>query len=187
MAVYTPPTENIPIFDNLAFPSSDNTALTVANGRNYFLTYPVAQGEEIFPSNITLQSTITDSTGSKGINTQILSSTGTGTQWVYSGSNAYIAYTLAELPFDLPTTTYSNLYLYFSGNVGAGRILTIPITGFTVGTLLTIKNISYGTLNLSSTFLLFTAATTSTSLYPVSAARMVSFFSMVQVGFKQQF
>ena len=81
MAVYTPPTENIPIFDPSVFPSSDGTALTIASGRKYFLTYPVAQGSEIFPSNITLQSTLTDSTGAVGTAGQFLSSTVTGTQW----------------------------------------------------------------------------------------------------------
>ena len=85
MAVYTPPTETLPIFDNSVFPSSDGTALTIASGRDYFLTYPVAQGEEIFPSNITVQSSITDSTGAKGTLGQVLSSTGTGTEWVNAG------------------------------------------------------------------------------------------------------
>jgi len=54
MAVYTPPTEILPIFDNSVFPASDSTVLTISNGRNYFLTYPVAQGEEIFSDGLTL-------------------------------------------------------------------------------------------------------------------------------------
>ena len=85
MAVYTPPTETLPIFDNSVFPSSDGTVLTIATGKQYFLSYPVAQGEEIFPSNITLQSSLTDSTGAKGTAGQVLSSTGIGTSWTNAG------------------------------------------------------------------------------------------------------
>ena len=82
MSVNTPPTENIPIFDASIFPTASGTALTIASGSKYFLTYPVAQGSEIFPSNITLQSTLTDSSGDVGTAGQILSSTGTGTNWI---------------------------------------------------------------------------------------------------------
>jgi len=147
-----------------------NAGTTLLSSNNNWL------GSNVFNGNLSVKSTLTDSNGGVGLAGQVLSSTGLGTDWVYSGSNAYIAYTLAELPFDLPTTTYSNLYLIFSGNVGSGRILTIPIVGFTIGTLLTIKNLALGTVNLSSTFLLFTVSTTSTSLYPISGNRMASFF-----------
>ena len=85
MAVYTPPTETLPIFDNSVFPSSLGTALTIATGQDYFLSYPIAQGSEIFPSNITLQSTLTDSSGDVGTLGQILSSTVTGTNWINPG------------------------------------------------------------------------------------------------------
>lgn len=174
MAVYTPPTETLPIFDNSAFPSSDGTALTIATGRNYFLTYPVAQGEEIFPSNITLQSSITDSTGSKGLSTQILSSTGTGTQWIYSGLNGYSTYAMSALPFTLPTTVFSNLYVLFTGT-GSGT-LTIPITGFTTGTLLSIKNISSGTLSISTSTILFSSSTVTTSLIALFSPYTISLY-----------
>jgi hypothetical protein len=86
MSVNTPPTENIPIFDASVFPSASGTSLTIASGSKYFLTYPVAQGSEIFPSNITLQSTLTDSSGDVGTAGQVLSSTGTGTSWVAQGA-----------------------------------------------------------------------------------------------------
>lgn len=174
MAVYTPPTETLPIFDNSAFPSSDGTALTIATGRNYFLTYPVAQGEEIFPSNITLQSSITDSTGSKGLSTQVLSSTGTGTQWVYSGLNGYSTYAMSSLPFTLPTTNFSNLYVLFTGT-GSG-ILTIPISGFTTGTFLSIKNISSGTLSISTSTILFSSSSVTTSLITLFSPYTISLY-----------
>lgn len=174
MAVYTPPTETLPIFDNSAFPSSDSTALTIATGKNYFLTYPVAQGEEIFPSNITLQSSITDSTGSKGLSTQVLSSTGTGTQWIYSGLNGYSTYAMSSLPFTLPTTIFSNLYVLFTGT-GSGT-LTIPTSGFTTGTLLSIKNISTGTLNISTSSILFSSSSTTTSLIALFSPYTISLY-----------
>ena len=46
MAVYTPPTETLPIFDNSVFPESITSALTPSTGKSYFLSYPVAQGIE---------------------------------------------------------------------------------------------------------------------------------------------
>ena len=46
MAVYTPPTETLPIFDNGVFPASLTGALTPSTGTRYFLSYPVAQGIE---------------------------------------------------------------------------------------------------------------------------------------------
>ena len=174
MAVYTPPTETLPIFDNSVFPSSDGTALTIATGRDYFLTYPVAQGSEIFPSNITLQSSLTDSTGSKGLSSQVLSSTGTGTQWVYSGLNGYSTYTMSSLPFTLPTTNFSNLYVLFTGT-GSG-ILTIPISGFTTGTFLSIKNISSGTLNISTSTILFSSTAVTTSLIALYSPYTISLY-----------
>jgi len=45
MAVYIPPTETLPIFDNAVFPSS-TSALTPTTGLSYFLSYPTAQGQE---------------------------------------------------------------------------------------------------------------------------------------------
>lgn len=44
MASYLPPTEELPIFDNQVFDSNNSTALTYADAKKYFLTYPVAQG-----------------------------------------------------------------------------------------------------------------------------------------------
>ena len=174
MAVYTPPTETLPIFDNAVFPSSDSTTLTIATGKNYFLTYPVAQGSEIFPSNITLQSSLTDSTGSKGVSTQVLSSTGTGTQWVYSGLNGYSTYAMSSLPFTLPTTNFSNLYVLFTGS-GNGT-LTIPTSGFTTGTFLSIKNISSGTLNISTSTILFASSSVTTSLIALFSPYTISLY-----------
>jgi hypothetical protein len=54
MAVYTPPTETLPIFDSTVFPASINSALTPSTGQSYFLSYPVAQGQETIS---TLQTT----------------------------------------------------------------------------------------------------------------------------------
>ena len=69
---------------NPSFYQSDEDYLTIKTARSSFLTYPMSQGGELFTSNITLQSTLTDSTGSEGTNTQILSSTGTGVAWIAS-------------------------------------------------------------------------------------------------------
>ena len=149
---------------NPSFYQSDDDYLTIKTAKSSFLTYPLAQGTETFPSNITLLSTLTDKLGSKGLSGQVLSSTVSGTQWIYSGSSGYIAYNLSSLPITLPTTSYSNLYILFTGTVGSGGLMTIPITGFTAGTFLHIKNASSGTVNISTTLMLFTNATTTTSV-----------------------
>ena len=50
MAVYTSPTETLPIFDNAVLGSSINSALTPTTGLSYFLSYPTAQGQETITS-----------------------------------------------------------------------------------------------------------------------------------------
>ena len=112
MSVNTPPTEDIPIFDPSVFPSANGSALTIATGSNYFLTYPVAQGSEIFPSNITLQSTLTDSAGTVGTAGQFLSSTVTGTEW----SNFAVAGDLdIPPPYKLLTDTITESASHVAG------------------------------------------------------------------------
>jgi hypothetical protein len=43
MASYLPPTENLPIFDNQSF-TQNNEALTYAEAKKYFVTFPTSQG-----------------------------------------------------------------------------------------------------------------------------------------------
>jgi len=44
MASYLPPTESLPIFDNMVFDSNNTTALTYATAKSLFVTFPTAQG-----------------------------------------------------------------------------------------------------------------------------------------------
>ena len=44
MASYLPPTETLPIFDNMVFETNNTTALTYATAKNLFVTFPSAQG-----------------------------------------------------------------------------------------------------------------------------------------------
>jgi len=139
MSVNTPPTENIPIFDPSVFPSASGTALTIASGSKYFLTYPVAQGSEIFPSNVTLQSTLTDASGDVGTAGQILSSTGTGTNWINAGTTtSYLLINASTLPTTLSTAVNTNYLVYIIGS-SLGGSLTIP-SGYPTGQIITIKN-----------------------------------------------
>ena len=178
MSSELPPTEYFSgiNFNPDFFQSSSTDSLTATTGKKIFLSYPTAQGSETFPSNITLLSTLTDTLGSKGLSGQVLSSTVSGTQWIYSGSSGYIAYNLSSLPITLPTTSYSNLYILFTGTVGSGGVMTIPITGFTAGTYLHIKNASSGTVNISTTLMLFTNATTTTSVFDISSSEIMSIY-----------
>jgi hypothetical protein len=58
----------------------------------------------------------------------------------------------------------SNLYILFSGTTNSGGIMTIPITGITNGTYIHVKNISTGTVNLSSSFIQFQSGVSSTGI-----------------------
>ena len=177
MSVNTPPTENIPIFDPSVFPSASGTALTIASGSKYFLTYPVAQGSEIFPSNVTLQSTLTDASGDVGTAGQILSSTGTGTNWINSsGTNSYIALNTSTLPTTLPIPTEANTYVYITGSTGG--TITIPTTGVVSGTLINFRNITLFTINIAgSSYLPYSSISTiEASPYVLSAGCSATFY-----------
>jgi hypothetical protein len=177
MSVNTPPTENIPIFDPSVFPSASGTALTIASGSKYFLTYPVAQGSEIFPSNITLQSTLSDASGDVGTSGQILSSTGTGTNWINNPSgNSYIEINTSTLPTTLPIPTTANTYVYITGSTSG--TITIPTTGVTSGTLINFRNFTVVIINIAgSTYLPYSSiSTTSASPYVLSAGCSATFY-----------
>jgi hypothetical protein len=178
MSVNTPPTENIPIFDASVFPSASGTALTIATGQKYFLSYPVAQGSEIFPQNITLQSTLTDASGDVGTAGQILSSTGTGTNWINnsSGINAYVELDTSTFPSTLPIPTTANTYVYITGSTGG--TLTIPTTGVITGTLINFRNFTLFTINIAgSTYLPYSSiSTTASSPYVLSAGCSATFY-----------
>jgi len=160
MAVYTPPTETLPIFDNSVFPSSDGTALTIATGLDYFLSYPVAQGSEIFPSNVTLQSTLTDSSGDVGTSGQVLSSTGTGTNWISSGGLTYATYTASAT---LSLAVSSTLLVIFSGST-ASQTLTIPYE-YPDGQIIQIRSTASVNVTISSGLVL-------TFLYGLSSSAL---------------
>jgi len=177
MSVNTPPTENIPIFDPSVFPSASGTALTIASGSKYFLTYPVAQGSEIFPSNITLQSTLSDASGDVGTSGQILSSTGTGTNWINnsSGINTYTELDTATFPTTLPIPTTANTYVYITGSTGG--TITIPTTGVTTGTLINFRNFTLSTINIAgSTYLPYSRFETAVSPYVLSGGCSATFY-----------
>jgi hypothetical protein len=159
--------------------SSSTDYITATTGKKLFLSYPTAQGEETFASNVLIKSSLTDGSGSKGLSGQVLSSTVSGTQWIYSGSSGYLSYNLSSLPFTLPAASYSkysNLYILFTGTVGSGGIMTIPITGFTAGTLINIKNASTGTVNFSTTYMLYVSTTTSTTIFGIGGGDVIQLY-----------
>ena len=100
------------IFNPSFYTSASSTYLTQATAENYFLSYPLSQGSETFTSNVKLQSTLTDASGAVGTSGQVLSSTGSGTNWTNAGTNGYITYNASALPFTLPASTYVNLFVF---------------------------------------------------------------------------
>ena len=89
----------------------------------------MSQGSETFPSNITLQSTLTDASGEVGTAGQVLSSTGSGTNWISATSGStYISYAVSAT---LSTAVNPTLLVVVSGAL-VGKVITIP-TGYPVG------------------------------------------------------
>ena len=94
------------IFNPDFYVSASSTYLTQATAKLYFLSYPFSQGSEIFTNNLTLQSTLTDALSSVGTSGQVLSSTGTGTNWIDNNTlNSYIALNVSSLPYTLHIPT----------------------------------------------------------------------------------
>ena len=149
MSAEIPPTDyfNGISFNKSFYQSSTDEYLTASTGKKLFLSYPISQGSEIFPSNITLQSTLTDSSGDVGTAGQILSSTGTGTNWISSTSGAtYIGYTASAT---LPTSPNPRLLVIFSGTT-ALQTLTIPALAYSLGQVIQIRNRSNKDVTISS-------------------------------------
>jgi hypothetical protein len=79
------------LFNPDFYTSASSDSLTATTGKKLFLSYPVAQGSETFPSNITLLSTLKDASGSVGTSGQLLSSTASGVNWITSGNNGFLS------------------------------------------------------------------------------------------------
>ena len=163
---------------NPSFYQSDGDYLTIKSARSSFLTYPMSQGDELFASNITLNSTLTDSSGSKGTSGQVLSSTGTGTNWITSSSSSsgttYASYSASAT---LSTAVNPTLIVVLSGAV-VGKVITIPNTGYSVGQKIQIKNTGSVDASIStglvSAFLYSSTGTTSS--IPLGAGDVVNLF-----------
>jgi hypothetical protein len=151
------------LFNPDFYTSASSDYLTASTGKKLFLSYPISQGSEIFPSNITLQSTLTDSSGDVGTAGQILSSTGTGTNWISSTSGAtYIGYTASAT---LPTSPNPRLLVIFSGTT-ASQTLTIPALAYSLGQVIQIRNRSNQNVTISSglsSMMIYATSVTATS------------------------
>ena len=171
MAEELPPTDYFSgiTFNRDFYQSNSTEYLTATDGKKLFLSYPLSQGSETFSSNVKLQSTLTDTSGSVGTSGQILSSTTTGVSWINGVGNSYISYNTSSLPFTLSLASNSNLYILFSGTTNSGGIMTIPTTGITNGTYIHVKNTSSGTVNLSSSFIQFQSGVSSIGIIDLNA------------------
>jgi len=171
MAEELPPTDYFSgiTFNSDFYQSNSTEYLTATEGKKIFLSYPLSQGSEKFSSNIKLLSTLTDTSGSVGTSGQILSSTTTGVSWINGVGNSYISYNTSTLPFTLSLASNSNLYILFSGTTNSGGIMTIPTTGITNGTYIHVKNISSGTVNLSSSFIQFQTAASGSAILDLNS------------------
>jgi hypothetical protein len=142
-------------FNKSFYQSSTDDYLTASTGKKLFLSYPISQGSEIFSSNLTLKSTLTDSSSSVGLSGQVLSSTGIGTNWTYNSTNGYLALDLSSLPYTLALSS-ANTYIYITGGTVSGGILTIPTSGIPNSSYLVIRNNSLFSFNISTSLMTFT-------------------------------
>ena len=102
------------LFNPDFYTSASSDYLTASTGKKLFLSYPISQGSEIFSKNITLQTTLTDNSGDVGTSGQVLSSTGSGLNWITPVTNIYIELNTSVLPYTLPIPSYNNVYILFT-------------------------------------------------------------------------
>ena len=165
------------IFNPDFYVSASSTYLTQATAKLYFLSYPFSQGSEIFTKNITLQSTLTDALSSVGTSGQVLSSTGTGTNWVDNNTlNSYLALNIASLPYTLPIPTKPSTYIYASGGTVSGGTLTIPTTGVPNSTYIFIKNNGFG-FNLNTSLMTFSQSAIISTIYIENGVTISLFYN----------
>ncbi|AIW01903.1 MAG: hypothetical protein ASQ68_gp13 [Yellowstone Lake virophage 6] len=129
----------------------------------------IFSGTNTFDNNVRLNSTLTDTSGDVGTAGQVLSSTGTGVNWItQSSGSTYINYTASAT---LPTTTNPTLIVLFSGTT-AGQTLTIPTSAYSVGQVIQFKNRASVNVTISSglSLMFLYASGTSTTVTSYSLA-----------------
>ena len=139
MAVYTAPTESLPIYDSTVFPSTITGSLTPSTGTGYFLSYPVAQGQETI-TNIQTTNIISTPSDTGNINIGISQTSGilqlgsiTRTGFIYLG-NVIIQQLSGILSFSLNSFSSLTTLNLFSGSA-SGFSSGFTIVNFLQGTL----------------------------------------------------
>jgi hypothetical protein len=132
-----------------------------------YLKFPVSQGYEtlngmtnlgstIFSSDVRFNSTIKDTSGDVGTAGQVLSSTGTGTNWIAaSAGTTYISYSASAT---LSTSVNPTLLVVVSGAT-VGKVITIP-SGYSLGQKIQIKNTGSVVASISTTNTVFIYSST---------------------------
>ena len=132
-----------------------------------YLKFPVSQGYEtlngmtnlgstIFSSDVRFNSTIKDTSGDVGTAGQVLSSTGTGTNWIAaSAGTTYISYSASAT---LSTSVNPTLLVVVSGAT-VGKVITIP-SGYSLGQKIQIKNTGSVVASITTTNTVFIYSST---------------------------
>lgn len=154
MAVYTPPTETLPIFDSSVFPASINSALTPSTGQSYFLSYPVAQGTQTITNLKTTNVSSTPST-TGDINIGVDQTSGilklgstVRTGLIYLG-NVIISQISGVLEYSINSFDLLTTLTLFSG-ASSGFSSGFTTTNFLQGTLfkdMTVNMLTVGSLS----------------------------------------
>jgi len=138
---YSPPSENLPIFDTSVFVNPNTETLTIAEGLNYFLAFPNAQGtENLLAINVAGVATFT---ASANTDNSFIFGTPTGTDPNATTTTVQQIYTGATQPKYLQfTSSIAGGGLRFSDPTSNAFILTANGTGMEINKGLTIGALS---------------------------------------------
>ena len=124
---YSPPSENLPIFDTSVFVNPNTETLTIAEGLNYFLAFPNAQGtENLLGINVAGPATFTstastDNTFVFGTPTGVdAANTTTTVQQIYTAANQpkYLQFLSSVLGGGLRFADTTNAFTITAGSNG---------------------------------------------------------------------
>jgi len=160
MSIYPPQTTTQgSIFNPDLWVAGDTTTIDTDYLNANYLKYSVAQGYETLngmtnlgnttlSSDLRLLSTLSDASGDVGTAGQLLSSTGTGTNWITQTATTGTTYASYSSSATLSTAVNPTLLVVFTGST-SGQTLSIPTT-YTIGQIIQIK--STASVNVSISF-----------------------------------
>jgi len=189
MAEYTPPTDNVPIFDVTNFISSSGSGLTEAQIATKFLRFPTGQGTETLPALITGSITSPTPTTVMNIGTNLTGATAlnigaTGSTNNITGITNINSSTSGDVTIGSPSlsshtirgnsVTLNGNTNYITGNTNITGVINLNGVGSTDASLITIGNDSAtGITTLSSDTINIGNADTATTMNATNIKQVI--------------